>query len=113
MTAAVTDSTANQNPGNPLLIAAIREEIASSGSIQFARFMELALYHPEHGYYVAPARRPGRGGEFLTAPEMHPLFGLTIARQHSCGDGDDPRFCSEACHGSWVDRTRSTVPAGL
>jgi SAM-dependent MidA family methyltransferase len=81
VTAAVTDSTANQNPGNPLLITAIREDIARSGSIPFARFMELALYHPEHGYYVAPARRPGRGGDFLTAPEMHPLFGLTIARQ--------------------------------
>jgi SAM-dependent MidA family methyltransferase len=81
VTVAVTDSTANHNPGNPLLIAAIRDEIATSGAIPFARFMELALYHSEHGYYVAPARRPGRGGDFLTAPEMHPLFGLTMARQ--------------------------------
>lgn len=77
----MTDSADHQNAGNPLLIAAIREEIAASGQIPFARFMELALYHPEHGYYVAPARRPGRGGDFLTAPEMHPLFGLTLARQ--------------------------------
>ena len=43
--------------------------------------MELALYHPEHGYYMAAARRPGRGGDFLTAPELHPFFGLTLARQ--------------------------------
>ncbi len=77
----VSNSIANHNPGNPDLIAIIRDDIAATGAIPFARFMELALYHPEHGYYVSPERRPGRGGDFLTAPEMHPLFGLTIARQ--------------------------------
>jgi len=68
--------------GNPALVDAIRAEMAAAGGrITFARFMELALYHPEHGYYLAPARRPGRGGDFLTAPETHPFFGLTVARQ--------------------------------
>lgn len=68
--------------GKPELIAAIRDEIAAnSGRITFARFMELALYHPEFGYYLAPARRPGREGDFLTVPEMHPFFGFTLARQ--------------------------------
>ena len=43
--------------------------------------MELALYHPELGYYLAPERKPGRGGDFLTSPEASPLFGITIARQ--------------------------------
>src|SRR5688500_14358705 len=43
--------------------------------------MELALYHPELGYYLAPGRKPGRGGDFLTSPEASPLFGITIARQ--------------------------------
>nr|MBA2276735.1 SAM-dependent methyltransferase [Chloroflexia bacterium] len=38
------------------------------------------LYDPDHGYYLAPARRPGRGGDFLTAPEVHPFFGFTLAR---------------------------------
>ncbi len=76
---------------DPLLIDAIRAEIAAgsgaengtgaAGRITFARFMELALYHPERGYYLAAARRPGRGGDFLTAPEASPLFGLTLARQ--------------------------------
>jgi SAM-dependent MidA family methyltransferase len=67
---------------NPALVAAIRAEIAAAGGqITFARFMELALYHPEHGYYLGPERRPGRGGDFLTAPEASPLFGLTLARQ--------------------------------
>lgn len=68
--------------GNPALIAAIRDEIAAHGGrITLARFMELALYHPEHGYYLAAARRPGREGDFITVPEMHPFFGFTLARQ--------------------------------
>ncbi len=62
------------------LVADIRAEIDEHGAISFAQFMELALYHPVHGYYVSPDRRPGRGGDFLTAPEMHPFFGLAIAR---------------------------------
>src|SRR5829696_1564495 len=68
--------------GNPELIAAIRNEIgAAGGRIPFARFMELALYHPAWGYYLSPERRPGRPGDFLTAPETHPFFGITLARQ--------------------------------
>ena len=68
--------------GNPDLVAAIRVAIDAAGSrITFAHFMEMALYHPEWGYYLAPARRTGRPGDFLTAPEAHPFFGITIARQ--------------------------------
>lgn len=64
------------------LTRVLRDEIAAAGGrIPFARFMEVALYHPEHGYYLAPARRPGRGGDFLTAPEASAYFGLTLARQ--------------------------------
>jgi SAM-dependent MidA family methyltransferase len=68
--------------GNPDLVTAIRAEIdAAGGRIPFARFMELALYHPVWGYYLSPERRPGRPGDFLTAPETHPFFGITLARQ--------------------------------
>ena len=68
--------------GNPLLIEALRAEIAAQGGrITFARFMDLTLYHPERGYYHAAQRRPGRPGDFLTAPEAHPFFGITLARQ--------------------------------
>ena len=67
--------------GRPELVAAIRAELDAAGRLTFARFMELALYHPTHGYYLAPERRPGRGGDFLTAPETHPFFGVTLARQ--------------------------------
>jgi SAM-dependent MidA family methyltransferase len=43
--------------------------------------MDLALYHPEWGYYLTSQRRPGRTGDFLTAPETHPFFGIALARQ--------------------------------
>jgi SAM-dependent MidA family methyltransferase len=60
----------------------IRTEIGQNGGrITLAQFMELALYHPEHGYYLTAERKPGRGGDFLTSPEASPLFGITIARQ--------------------------------
>jgi SAM-dependent MidA family methyltransferase len=60
----------------------IRNEIeANGGRMTLAQFMELALYHPEHGYYLTAGRKPGRGGDFLTSPEASPLFGITIARQ--------------------------------
>lgn len=83
--ALVTDPT-NRHPehteeGVPSLIALIRRELRSSGPMTFARFMDLALYHPTDGYYLAATRRPGRGGDFITAPELHPFFGLTLARQ--------------------------------
>ena len=80
--AGVTVADREDELGDPALIAAIRAELAAAGGrLTFARFMELALYHPEHGYYLSPERRPGRGGDFLTAPETHPFFGMALARQ--------------------------------
>jgi len=66
---------------DPDLVARICGEIAATGPITFARFMELALYDPEGGYYRAAAERAGRTGDFLTAPEAHPIFGRALARQ--------------------------------
>jgi SAM-dependent MidA family methyltransferase len=65
------------------LAAVIRSEIESSPShrITFARFMELALYEPELGYYRGGTDRPTRTGDFLTAPETHDIFGWTVARR--------------------------------
>src|SRR5215470_1411315 len=60
----------------------IREEIeASAGWLAFSRYMELALYAPGLGYYSAGARKLGPEGDFVTAPEISPLFGRTLARQ--------------------------------
>lgn len=64
------------------LTAAIAAEIDSSaGWISFARYMEMALYAPGMGYYSAGSKKFGAGGDFVTAPEISPLFARTLARQ--------------------------------
>lgn len=64
------------------LQALIRAEIAAAnGLITFARFMELALYAPGLGYYAAGARKFGEAGDFVTAPEISPLFSQCLAQQ--------------------------------
>lgn len=60
----------------------IRGEIAAAGGwLPFARYMELALYAPGLGYYSAGAAKFGAAGDFVTAPELSPLFGRVLARQ--------------------------------
>jgi SAM-dependent MidA family methyltransferase len=65
--------------------ARLRSEInrvirQSGGWIDFSRFMALVLYAPGLGYYSAGSVKLGSGGDFVTAPEMTPLFGQTWAR---------------------------------
>jgi len=72
--------------GHPELIAAISSEIARNGSIPFVRFMELALYHPQYGYYMrqpdgADHERIGWSGDFYTSSDVHPILGRAIAAQ--------------------------------
>ena len=62
------------------LSSVIRNEInAAGGSIPFSRYMELCLYTPGLGYYSAGQRKFGAGGDFVTAPEISPLFGRCLA----------------------------------
>jgi SAM-dependent MidA family methyltransferase len=62
------------------LCSAIRTEIEhSSGGISFARFMELALFAPDLGYYSGGSAKLGKDGDFTTAPEMTHLFGQSLA----------------------------------
>src|SRR5215471_8548974 len=64
------------------LSAAIREAIAEGGGyIPFSRYMQMALYAPGLGYYAAGARKLGAAGDFVTAPEMSPLFAVAIAKE--------------------------------
>lgn len=67
--------------GEPALVDLIRAEIEQNGLITFARFMERALYEPGLGYYATSNNRATRSGDFLTAPELHPIFGWALARQ--------------------------------
>ncbi|NNF68271.1 MAG: hypothetical protein HKN01_00750 [Acidimicrobiia bacterium] len=56
----------------------VRERIAIEGPIPYATVIELALYHPEHGFY-SRGGVAGRRGDFLTSPEVGPLFGGLVA----------------------------------
>lgn len=61
--------------------ALIREEIAAAGgALDFARYMELALYAPGLGYYSAGATKFGAAGDFVTAPELGAVFTRCLAR---------------------------------
>jgi SAM-dependent MidA family methyltransferase len=67
------------------LSARIRTAIAAAGGwIDFAQYMEMALYEPGLGYYSAGAHKLGEGGDFVTAPEVAPVFSRCLAAQ--CAD---------------------------
>jgi SAM-dependent MidA family methyltransferase len=59
----------------------IQTEVNSRGIIPFARFMELALYCPEYGYYERETDTVGRAGDFYTSVSAGPLFGELLAGQ--------------------------------
>jgi SAM-dependent MidA family methyltransferase len=68
--------------GNADLIEIIRDAIRMSGGrITFERFMELALYHPQHGYYTSGRAQIGKAGDFFTSVSVGPLFAKILARQ--------------------------------
>ncbi len=67
-----------KSPSPSSLIAA---EIAAAGPLTFARFMEIALYHPELGYYASGRAKIGRGGDFFTNVSVGPVFGRVLAAQ--------------------------------
>jgi SAM-dependent MidA family methyltransferase len=60
----------------------LREQIAAAGGqISFAEYMHHALYAPGLGYYSAGSAKFGPAGDFITAPEVSPVFGSVLARQ--------------------------------
>lgn len=60
----------------------IQEKIKQNGGwLSFADFMQMALYEPALGYYSGGAKKFGMGGDFVTAPEISPLFAQTLASQ--------------------------------
>jgi SAM-dependent MidA family methyltransferase len=81
----------SRDPGQPGsvasgLLAVVQRAIAAEGGwLPFDRFMALALYQPGLGYYANSSRQfgrmPGSGSDFVTAPELSPLFGQAVAAQ--------------------------------
>ena len=81
----------SSDPGEPDsvasgLLAVVRQAIAAEGGwLPFDRFMALALYQPGLGYYASRSRQfgamPASGSDFITAPELSPLFGRALAAQ--------------------------------
>jgi len=64
------------------LAALIQTHISQGqGWISFADFMQMALYEPQLGYYSGGTKKFGHGGDFVTAPEISPLFARTLANQ--------------------------------
>ena len=63
------------------LIELIREEIRQNGPISFARFMQQALYHPDHGFYASGRARLGRTGDYFTNVSVGSAFGQLLALQ--------------------------------
>lgn len=57
----------------------VAERIRRHGPRSFEEVVDLALYHPEHGFY-ATVGSAGRRGDFITSPEVGPLFGAVVAR---------------------------------
>jgi SAM-dependent MidA family methyltransferase len=103
--------------GQPRLVELMRDEILASmpPRITFARFMERALAEPGLGYYATSDERPTRGGDFLTAPELHPLFGRCLGRQlHELWErlGSPARFTVQEW-GAGRGTLRRTVREGL
>ena len=76
----------------------IRERIRAAGPLPFAAYAELALYHPELGYYARAGQRSGRAGDFFTSVDLGPVFGSLLASQLAemwrivRSGSDDPGF---------------------
>ena len=65
-------------PGEKSLVDVLRN-VLTYGDLSFRDFMELALYHPEFGYYARPLNPVGKGGDYVTAGSLSPAFSFAIA----------------------------------
>jgi len=80
--AALPQPTPEAQAHGARVIAHLAHEIADGdGWISFAQYMAQVLYAPGLGYYAAGWQKFGGAGDFVTAPELTPLFGRTLARQ--------------------------------
>lgn len=89
----------------PSLLHILRQRLDSTqaGRLTFAQVMEMALYHPEHGYYGAGPRRIGRQGDFFTSVSVGPLFGRLLAMRalqewQALGEPEDFAIIEQGAH---------------
>jgi SAM-dependent MidA family methyltransferase len=80
MTSRQTDEFASITESSAL-VGELRARIQSDGPITFREFMDAALYHPRYGYYTAGRAPTSRGGDYVTSPEVHPVFGALVCKQ--------------------------------
>ncbi|OGV34564.1 MAG: hypothetical protein A3E88_02055 [Legionellales bacterium RIFCSPHIGHO2_12_FULL_35_11] len=64
-----------------MLLDVIKEKINDRGDLPFIDFMQIALYHPDGGYYTSSLPKLGKHGDFVTAPEISYLFGFSVANE--------------------------------
>jgi SAM-dependent MidA family methyltransferase len=64
-------------PGETNMRDALRN-LLHYGDLSFRDYVELALYHPEFGYYAKPGNPVGKGGDYVTAPTLSPAFGFAV-----------------------------------
>jgi len=67
-------------PGRPEVLAALADAVARRGSLRFDEYMDLALYLPGGGFFATGGGAGRRGADFITSPEVGPLFGAVVAR---------------------------------
>ena len=85
---------------------------AAGGAIPFSEYMQLALYG-EGGFYTTSGRAGRRGGDFITNPEVGPLFGTVIARALDAWWkelGSPGRFDVVECGAGFIQISRITLP---
>ncbi len=109
--------------------ADVLRNLLNYGDLSFRDFVEIALYHPEAGYYSRPLSPVGKEGDYITSPSLSPLFSYAIGRlidefvtrssgamcsfvDIGCGDGSLLRSLSEKKDiGLWgVDRSLDRIP---
>ena len=66
--------------GHELPLLSVLHKMLQDGDLSFRDFMEVALYHPQFGYYSQRAERVGKTGDFVTSPSLSPVFSFALSR---------------------------------
>jgi SAM-dependent MidA family methyltransferase len=95
--------------------SAVLRNLLQYGDLSFRNFVEIALYHPQAGYYMAPSSPVGKGGDFVTSPHLSPVFAYAIGRLVrefvARLDGEPATFVDIGCgSGDLLNGIQAVVP---